>query len=255
MVTRVYVAWQDQATRQWHTIARLRRLATGYEFGFTKGVDRLHSIPLDLFQMDVKKRYISDELIPLFRNKLPSRNRTDFIKLSNWLNLKGNEGEFEALAKFGLIPGTDSILIYPEPEIVLGRYRLEFFVHGIRHMHKDALMRCGELDENDRLLPVLDVQNPVDQNAIALRPENVPLLIGYVPTFYSADIRRILADQNLAAGARIKIVRNNKDAPLQIRLMCRIDASVPQNFQTLNTDVHKPIFEETSDASSIREIA
>ena len=253
MVTNLYVAWQDQVTRQWHTIARLRRLESGYEFAFTRGIAHLDTIPLDLFRMDVKKRYVSDELIPLFKNKLPSRNRNDFIKMANWLNLKGNEGEFDALSKFGLIPGTDAILVYPEAHVDSGEYHLEFFVHGIRHMHKDVLTRCGDLKEGDRLLPLLDVQNQVDPNAIALRCEDDSLLIGYVPTFYATDLRRILGDQQLVANARVKIIRNNKDAPLQLRLLCKFDASVPGYFQSLDSDIHQPIFEQV--ARSMRETA
>jgi hypothetical protein len=240
------VAWQDQATRAWHTIARLQRVEAGYEFGFTRGIERLRSIPVDLFRMDVNKRYRSDELMPLFKNKLLSRSRSDFAKLVKWLNLNGNEDEFDALSKFGLIPGTDSILVYPEPEIGSGKYRLEFFVHGIRHMHKDALRLCDELKEGDRLLPMLDVQNPIDQNAVAVRCESSSLLVGYIPTFYAVDLRGILSDAALASGVRIKVVRNNEEAPLQLRLLCEITASVPRNFQSLDTLVHRPIFEEAA---------
>ena len=246
MVANLFVAWQDQDTRAWHTIARLRRLDSGYEFGFTRGVESLRSIPRDLFQMDVKRRYSSDELMPIFKNKLPSRNRTDFIKMANWLNLRGNEEEFESLSKFGLIPGTDSILVYPEPQVTLGKYKLEFFVHGIRHMHKDVMTLCEGMKEGDRLLPLLDVQNHVDPNAVALRCMETSLLIGYVPTFYAADFRRILADASLVTGVRVKIVRNNVDAPIQLRLLCQFDASVPLTFRSLDSDVHKPIFDEAA---------
>ena len=177
------------------------------------------------------------------RKSLFGRRRRISLRLANWLNLRGNEEEFEALAKFGLIPGTDSILVYPEPQVSLGMYRLEFFVHGIRHMHEHADLLCKDMNEGDRLLPLLDVQNPVDPNAIALRCTSNTILLGYAPAFYSADLRRILSDQQLAGGARIKIVRNNVDAPVQMRLLCRIEAAVPSTFRALDTDVHKPIFE------------
>jgi len=196
--------------------------------------------------MDVNKRYSSDELMPLFKNKLPNRNRSDFIKLVNWLNLRGNEEEFEALSKFGLIPGTDSILVYPEPQVVSGKYNLEFFVHGIRHMHRDVLVRCRDIKEGSRLLPLLDVQNPVDKNAVALRCEDEPLLIGYVPVFYAGDIRRILGDPSLAIEAQIKVVRNNEDAPVQLRLLCQFAAAVPHGFRAFDATMHKPIFEEAA---------
>src|SRR3954466_2236151 len=169
MVDNLYLAWQDTETRAWHTIARLRRKNGEYELVFTHGVERLRSVPSDLFRMDVRQRYASAELLPVFKNRLPSKSRADFAKMASWLDLRGGESEFDLLTRFGLIPGTDSILVYPEPEIIDGRYRLEFFVHGIRHMHKDALSLCDGLKPGDRLLPVLDIQNPVDPNAVAVR--------------------------------------------------------------------------------------
>jgi hypothetical protein len=84
--------------------------------------------------------------------------RSDFKKMATWLNLRGHEAYFELLAKFGLIPGTDSLLAYPEPDITGGRYTLEFFVHGIRHMQKEALYLCKKASEGEKLLPPLDVK-------------------------------------------------------------------------------------------------
>lgn len=242
----LYVAWQDQASRAWHTIARLRRVGEDYEFLFTRGVRELNSIPLDLFRMDVNKRYRSAELIPLFRNRLLSRSRTDFSKVAKWLNLSGTEGEFESLSKFGLIPGTDSILIYPSPQIESQTYSLEFFVHGIRHMHPDMISHCDGLMEGSKLLPLLDVQNHMDASAVAFRCENDFRLIGYLPTFYAGDAHAILANQTLAKSARITVIRNNKDAPVQLRLLCRFEATVVENFQSLNSEAHRPLLEEAA---------
>jgi hypothetical protein len=118
--TNFYVAWQNQATRVWHTVARLSRSKAGYELVFTRGIASLPAIPFDLFRMDVKRRYSSDELFPLFRNRLPSRSRADFRKIAQWLNVMEGEDEFDLLSKFGLIPGTDSLLVYPEPTVISG---------------------------------------------------------------------------------------------------------------------------------------
>lgn len=246
MPDNLYVAWQDAETRAWHTVGRLSRAKDGYEFQFTRGVRRLKTIPADVFRADVNGRYLSTELMPLFQNRLPSKSRSDFAKMAAWLNLQGNEDEFDLLARFGLIPGTDSILVYPEPQVIDGKYRLEFFVHGIRHMHADAVVLCDGLKAGDRLLPLLDLQNPVDPNAVAVRPKEHSVLIGYVPTFYASDLRHILADVELAARARVTVVQNNKDAPIQLRLLCRFEAEVPSDFRSLATEVHSPMVSETA---------
>jgi hypothetical protein len=244
--TNLYVAWQNQATRAWHTVARLNRTKTGYELVFTRGVASLPTIPSDLFRMDVRERYSSDELFPLFRNRLPSRSRSDVPKMAHWLNVTGGEDEFDLLSKFGLIPGTDSLLVYPEPELISGTYGLEFFVHGVGHLQKDAMELCGDLRVGERLLPLLDVQNPVDPNAVAIRCVNHPVLVGYVPTFYAPDFRQLLSQPRLAAKAQLTVVRFNEDAPNQLRLLCRFECPVPQGFRALNSETHQPMIDEAA---------
>ena len=241
MSNTVYVAWQDSATRSWHTFARLTHKNDDYEFAFTKGADKLNAVPRELFRMNLKDRYRSNDLISLFKNKLPPRSRSDFKKIATWLNLRGDEQDFDLLAKFGLIPGTDSLLVYPEPEVVAGRYTLEFFVHGIRHMHKEALYYCENANQGDNLLPLLDVKNEIDPNAVALRTTDGTFLVGYVPSFYSTDVRTLLAEPLLAKTARVEVIRNNRDAPIQLRLLCRFTSDVPSGFRALNTVSHEMI--------------
>jgi hypothetical protein len=239
---RLYAAWQDEKSRSWHTIGRLARLRNDeYEFVFTKGVKVLGAMPKDLFGMNIFHSYRSSQLFPLFKNKLPSRSRTDFLQMANWLNLSGAEQDFDLLSKFGLIPGTDSILVYPEPDVILGRYNLEFFVHGVRYMRNDAIEWYKDAQAGTRLLPLLDVQNPVDPKAVALRPEGMNILLGYVPSFYASDFRKILSDPQNGESARIKVLKCNNDASPQLRLLCQFEAAVPQSFRTLETEEHQPL--------------
>jgi hypothetical protein len=237
---RVYVAWQDEATRLWHTIARVSRHPSYYELVFTEGASRIERAVERIFQMEPRFRYRFEKLLSVFKNKIPSRSRPDFERMTRWLNLRGDEDDFDLLAKFGLVPGTDALLVYPEPAISSGVYRLEFFIHGVRHMDPEVLSWCEELEDGHRLLPLLDVQNPADPNAIALRPNGKTILLGYVPAFYAADFRKILSNPALAPSAYISVARNNRDAPVQLRLLCRFEATVPFGFQPLDTPAHKP---------------
>lgn len=240
MTESLYIAWQDEATRAWHTVARLTRDSSGYELIFTQGAERLGDLPERLFKMKPKFRYRFNTLISLFTNRIPSRKRPDFSKLARWLNLSDSDDEFILLSKFGLIPGSDALLVYPQPEIIGENYQLEFFVHGIRHVHPDVLRWCENVEPGERLLPVLDVQNPVDPCAVALRSTSSTIFVGYVPTFYAGDLKRILSDEALCAAARVTVLRNNKDAPIQLRLLCRFEAPVPNGFKPLESAVHQP---------------
>jgi hypothetical protein len=244
----VFVAWQDLASREWHTVARLSQVEDHFELGFTRGADRVGDIARRLFNSPLEQNYYSDQLTALFRNKIPPRSRSDFRKMAHWLNLTGDESDFELLGKFGLIPGTDGLLVYPSPKVESGRYSVEFFVHGIRHthgeaeahhLHGDVLKWCSEIEPGDRLCPLLDVQNPADANAVALRAENGTILIGYVPRFYAADIRAIVGRPAFARTATITVLKNNHDAPLQMRLLCRFSASVPEDFRALDDSDHQ----------------
>lgn len=243
MAKKLYIASQDESTRKWHTIAMLTKLNVGYQFVFTKGVRHLRSIPNDLFGMSITDKYDFQNLIPILKNRLPSRTRPDFSKLANWLNLEGNEDEFTMLSRFGLIPGTDALLLYPEPQMDRGLYNIEFFVHGIRHMHPAAKDCCETILEGDRLLPVLDVQNPMDPNAVAIR-SNDSVLIGYVPAFYAWDFSKILREPRWNRDARITVVRNNTGAPDQLRLLCKFTAEVGPNFEISKDETQQPIRED-----------
>ena len=161
--------------------------------------------------------------------------------MASWLNLTGVEQDFDLLSKFGLIPGTDSTLVYPEPDVTSGRYSLEFFVHGVRHMRNEAPEWCKTALAGTRLLAMLDVQNPVDHNAVAIRPEEKNFLLGYVPSFYASDFRTILSDPRSLETARITVLKCNNDAPPQLRLLCRFEATVPQTFRALDTESHQPL--------------
>jgi hypothetical protein len=161
--------------------------------------------------------------------------------------LRGDESDFDLLGKFGLIPGTDGLLVYPAPRVEDGRYTLEFFIHGIRHchgngekghLHGDVMTWCQSAQPGDQLFPLLDVQNEFDPNAVALRADKGTVAVGYVPRFYTRDLKSILEKPELAKNAKFELVRNNVDAPLQIRMLCRFTSEVHEDFKSLGDAAH-----------------
>lgn len=226
MDKKLYVAWQD-SERKWHTIGQLGMTGNSYEFVFTKGAVPYKDLIHKLFnlQLELGFRYRFKDLIPLFQNRIMNSNRPDFARLSNWVGASGNENDFEKLEKFGPIPGTDSMLIYPEPSVLNGRIGVDFYVHGIRHMHIDAQDWSNKVAVGQELLPMLDVQNESDPiSAVALRARNNNILVGYVPAFYAKSISEILRRKDFDSEATFVIQRTNHNAPFQIRLFCRFEA-------------------------------
>jgi hypothetical protein len=245
MDKKLFVAWQDSA-RKWHTIGRLTQGAEGYELVFTKGAIPFADVINKLFKLELGYRYRFKDLIPLFRNKILSSNRPDFVRLSDWVGVKSTETEFDRLAKFGPIPGTDSMLVYPEALFEHGKYSVDFYVHGIRHMHDDAQSWTKEAGVKTKLLPMLDLQNEADQNAVALRASHSNILVGYVPAFYASEINKILRREEINEHAEFSILRMNKDAPAQIRLFCRFEATVDQNYKLSLDEDALPLTQRTN---------
>lgn len=236
----LYVAWQDGATRRWHTIARLQKQGEGYEFVFTKGISGLTDLARQLFGMNGGDVYKFRDLIPLFKNRMLPTNRADYKKIADWVGILPEDDEFSRLCKLGLIPGTDSMLLYAAPEMVGIKYKLNFFVHAIRHMHEDAKLWCANVSVGSKLCPLLDVQNKADPDAVALKCPDENVLVGYVPAFYAHDLKTILSNEECARHAEILISKNNKEAPEQLKLMCEVSTYVPHGFVPLGTHNHEP---------------
>lgn len=243
MIKKIYLAQQNESTRRWTTIAALERVNDGYHLFFTNGVSTTNSFSHELFKMDVYRTYYFRDLIPLFSNRIPSRQRLDYARMSSWLNMSGDESTFEKLAKFGLITGTDGILFYPEPNVSNGRLELEFFVHGIRHVNPAADPACQGLQVGERLKLMLDVQNAADTNAVAIRSEREAMLLGYVPAFYAYDVGSMLRSPEAKLHPVLTVARVNDDAPVQLRLLCRLTAEVGADYRPLDTPEHKQVAE------------
>lgn len=134
-------------------------------------------------------------------------------------------------------------MVYPEPTVESGTYMIDFLVHGMRHLPENVTERCKIIAEGDELAPMLDVRNPVDASAIALREKQGNIVLGYVPAFYADDIYQILRKKTLAKTASVKVLKNNLDAPIQLRLLCRFSAQVDPNFRALDTEGHEDFVE------------
>ena len=132
--------------------------------------------------------------------------------MAKWLNVTGDEDGF------ALPQNLDSsrariLCLYPEPDIISGTYTVDFFLHGIRHMHPEALHLCGPVKPGERLLPLLNVQIPSTQrHGRSLRRSTG--LTGYVPIFYAADFRQLLSEPLTAAEAQLTVVRFKRNAPV-----------------------------------------
>jgi len=122
-----------------------------------------------------------------------------------------------------------------------GIYVNKFFLHGLRYLPDSARERVFALRPEEPLVPMLDLCNPADPHAVALRTiEGGQVMVGYVPRYLARDVRRIFEGCH-PDFIQIFAQRVNKDAPLQQRLLCRMQACWPDGFQPCSGEEFQPI--------------
>ena len=126
MEDKVYVAWQDEVSRRWETIACLTKRGDEYELIFTKGAEKLDNISKKLFRLEPGNRYVFSDLIAIFKNKIPSKSRPDFHKMARWLGADPDAGEFGLLKAFGLIPSSIPRLPTPDQQLSMDNIDCSF---------------------------------------------------------------------------------------------------------------------------------
>lgn len=231
-MTTLYLAWQDPKDRRWYPVGRLDFNGEIYRFVYTQGAKKSpHFLPFGRM-LDLDSPYESKELFPLFANRLLAKTRPEYKTFLHWLNLSHNE--VSPLALLALTGGereTDSLEVFPCPEKTSdSTYSLHFFSHGIRYLPEETVQRIDRLSPGERLLLMHDLQNPYDADAIALRHASLALIVGYCPRYLSRDFLRLLNTERETT--KITVVKVNRDAPLQLRLLCNITANWPEGFQS-----------------------
>lgn len=247
MTKALYVAWQNPKNRKWFTVGVLRRLNGAFEFRYTKGA-RLAGpefIPFGRFR-DLGERYVSSELFPLFTNRTLPESKAEYGSFLSWLGLSYSKvvdpDPVEVLSRSGGLRATDSLEIFPLPEPnENGKVVLEFFVHGVRYVPPELHERIGRLREGERLFLMFDVQNPVDPKAVAIRTSDPPLMIGYCPRYLAHDLRQLLRRDDDEEVASLSVLRVNRDAPLQYRLLCRMTAIWYPEFRPCSGEEFEPL--------------
>lgn len=244
----VFLAWQDSVACGWHPIGRLTRIEGGFEFAYVQGVAKarderkfhaMQSFP------DIETIYRSEELFPLFANRLLRPSRPDYPKFIEWLGLpQGTTDPVEILARSGGRRVTDNLAVFPCPEPdENGEYRVHFFAHGLRHLSATAMDRVEQLNDGEQLFLLRDLRNPVDPNALALKTVAVDddsHTVGYCPRYFAQDFARISAEPGTFVSVRVVKV-NHPPAPIQMRLLCELRAVWPEGFKPLSGDEWKPV--------------
>ncbi len=240
----LFVAWRPPMPDQtgWRPVGRLEHDGGLYRFWYTEGARKTGFRPFA--QMDhLDQIYESDELFPLFANRLLPKSRPEYEAYLRWSGFDiGNPPD--PILVLGVTEGirqTDAVEVFPCPTPDIdGCYLNKFFLHGIRWMAPAAIERIGGLVANEPLKIMLDLQNDHDPNAVAVRTEIDRMQIGFVPRYLANDVWQ-LVNQCETEFIKLFVDRVNRDAPLQNRVLCRMHACWPDGFQPCSGPDFVPI--------------
>jgi hypothetical protein len=244
----LFVAWRsgDETHGEWGPVGMLVHDGVLYRFCYTKGAQKLRGFKL-FPSMDILDNvYESEALFPLFANRLLPETRPEYEAYLRW---GGFVQEYlpDPIAILGVTGGirqTDSIELFPCPaRDTEGCYQNKFFLHGIRWMLPAAIERVNRLIPGEQLLLMPDPCNSHDPNAVAVRTDIERTLIGYVPRYLARDILELLYNCR-PYGIVIVVDRLNTDAPLQQRVLCRMNSCWPDNFKPCQGEEFQPIPKE-----------
>lgn len=228
----LYVAWQDFESREWVPVAVLRRTSAGYVLSYTAGVKRCKGFAGLGRMSDFGKAYVSATLFPFFSNRLISKSRPEYRRYLEWLGVdEAADDPMSILALTGGVRTTDSFELIAPPQREGDQSVLHFFARGLRYMGEQAVHELSKRRPGDRLFLTRDIQNARDSNALILRTEEPPVMVGYVPRYYCPGINALLADS--PSNVVVEVKRINPDAPQDMRLLCQVSAAADLGLDLL----------------------
>jgi hypothetical protein len=240
----LYVGWQNTITQSWHTVGKLSFDGDFYSFVYTKGILKcLNEFTLFSGMNDINKKYLSKAPFPFVHNRLLPKRRPEFEEFISWLDLNNKDiSPLEELAFSGGVKGTDNLEFFSFPQkLGNNKFVFKFFVRGIRHLSDCSIERIKSLVQDEKIYLMPDPQNKYDKNAVALRVNNPALLIGYCPKYFSKDFFDLSVNPSCISTINAKVLKVNKNAPLQYRLSIEIIAEWPKGYKLLGQDDFEPI--------------
>jgi len=240
-MTKLYIVWQDPSARSWHPVGRLSQKDDVYKFVYTEGANKSEQFPKFGRMQDLYREYESNEIFPIFGNRLLPKSRPEYKDYIDWLGASDDGLDpLEQLARTGGIKKTDSLMIYPCPEKTSdGYYETYFFVHGISHLKPEDIHCAESLSIGEKLYPLFDIQNPYDQDAVSIRSDDPISFLGYVPRYIAKDVKELIELNK--QDAELTVVRVNSNAPLQMKVLCRFRTKWHEDFNPCSHSEFKPI--------------
>jgi hypothetical protein len=238
----LFVAWRSGEEAGWGPVGRLEFDGQRYRFYYVRGAQSLKGFRPFPGMDELNQVYESDELFPLFANRLLSKARREYDDFLRWGGFDPMDPP-DPIAILGVTEGirqTDAIEVFPCPvPDIEGCYLNKFFLHGIRWQGQAAIDRIGELQPGEHLVVIPDEANQADAMAVGVHTSDA-VRIGYIPRYFARDVRKLMVG---CGGGFINLFVEhvNSDAPLQQRVLCRLRACWPEGFEPCAGDAFAAI--------------
>lgn len=238
----LYIAWQDPQSRLWHTVGQLSRENGLYTFAYTGGALASPRFKYLGRMRDVHKKYYSQELFPLFANRILNSSRPEYRDYVRWLAMNPDKENdpMQLLARSGGERATDELYVYAHPETnYQGELELFFLSNGLRYLDRVNLNRIEQLQVGDHLAFRHEVENEHDCFALVIETAD-PIKVGYCPRYFSRDLCQIMEKSTV----KLTVERLNHDAPIQFRLLCKAVFKLPEGVKLFASDEYQRLDEE-----------
>lgn len=228
----LFVSWRDPEAGSIHPIGQLIRRVRAdgeqYSFAYLKLAERLVGFRALPGLPDLHRRYDSDQLFPVFANRVMPRTRPDYDLLAAHVDLRADADPFEVLARTGGRRATDRIEVFAGPgRTAEGESRVLFLARGIRHVpgagDAVACSRAG-----DPLTLVDDPQNAHNPRALLLRVSD-GRRVGWVPDYLVDHVHELRELNEIEPSVVVEHV-NDSTVPAPMRLLCRLSAPWPDHY-------------------------
>ena len=239
---RLVVTWQHPGKRLIEPVGLLEYDGQCYRFGYIR-----HALSVEGFRpllgfRDLYAPYASDELFPLFAQRVMDPRRPDYRRYVGRLGLDEDATPWEQIARSQGSRQGDTIQLLPEPRNEDGVITGRFLVHGVRHVPGPSRVLDGRAMQVDseQVEAALAALRPGEPLGIASEPGNevncLALMVmaqrvtpvGWIPNLLLEDMHRLMVVTDVSVAAEHI---NGADAPWHLRLLARLTARGAGDFK------------------------
>ena len=186
----LWMIWKNPITRDRYRVGTLTIHDNNYDFRYNTNENDLKNIGFDFFPgfNDINKIYNSQTLFENILNRLPNKNRPDYLKIIEDYGLSESSTDIEILEKTRGRLLTDNFEFVPS----FNYDKIEFEVAGTRY--STELKKCKDsIKIGSELLLETEENNKYDKCAVVVKFSVYKL--GYVPRYYSQYLYKLLKEK------------------------------------------------------------